>query len=460
VRRLVVLAPLLAACNSTPTGTLKLVTGGETDTFTRSPAPTSVRVSAVDLSGKVTTLATASLPTDTIDLGNLDENGVSSLEVQGLDAKGNVLVYGDTIPIQYGTLESATLQVFVQRTREFARLPSNMSDSRPAPVLSPVQGQYLFVGGGSDSAVATTSALFDFELLAPLASPPTMPFAPTTVAFAGPYAILIDSVAKNQAEYFDFTANATLAITPPSGGSFADVAGGQVVYSDTGVEYIVGATRTTGPPTAAVLVINTADSSDASYITGHLWWATLSAPRLGASAAWIPGRGLIVTGGSATAQGAEIIAPLPTTGTPAPMTGAPLPYPADPSVGAGSTYLVAQPLLLVAGGLDANGKDAGVRTIDPACTASCAPKTWSGLPVPIGNAQAFSFVASAADGAPPPAIVIGNDAMGTTHAFTLTSTAATEVPTKVPHKNARATPGPLGSILVVGGATEIESFYP
>jgi hypothetical protein len=459
VRRLVVLAPLLAACNSTPTGSLKLVTGGETDTFTRSPAPTSIKVSAVDSSGNVSTLATASLPTDTIDLGNLDENTVSTIVVQGLDAKGNTLVYGDTIPIQYGTLEQFTLQVFVQRTREFARLPSNMSDPRPAPVLSPVQGQYLFVGGGSETSVATTSALFDFQALAPLPSPPTMPFAPTTVAFAGPYALLVDSIAADQAEYFDFTANATLAVTPPMGGHFADVSGGQVILSDTGVEYIVGGTRTTGAPTAMVLVINTGDSSVADNITGKLSWATLSAARLGASAAWIPGRGLIVTGGSGTAPGAEILPPMPAVsgGT---VTGTPLPYPPDASVGAGAAYLAGQPLLLVAGGLGPNGQDAGVRTIDPACTASCAPKVWSSLPVPIGNAQAFSFLASDADGTPPPAMVIGNDAMGTTHAFTLTSTAATEVPTKVPHTNARATPGPLGSILVVGGATEIESYFP
>jgi hypothetical protein len=451
--------PLLAACNSTPSGTLKLVTGGETDTFTRSPAPTSVRVSAVDTSGNLSTLATASLPTDTIDLGNLDENTVSTLVVQGLDAKGNTLVYGDTIPIQYGTLESSTLQVFVQRTHEFARLPSNMSDPRPAPVLSPVQGQYLFVGGGSDSSVATTSSLFDFAALAPLSAPPKMPFAPTTVAFAGPYALLIDSVAANQAMYFDFTANATLAVTPPTGGSFADVAGGQVVVSDTGVEYIVGATRTTGAATAMVLVINTANSSNTN-ITGSLSWATLSAPRLGASAAWITGRGLIVTGGSAMAKGAEIVPPLSTSGTAQTLVGVPLPYAPDPSVGSGSAYLAAQPLLLVAGGLDATGQDAGVRTIDPACTANCTPTVWSSLTIPIGNAQAFSFVASAADGQPPPALVVGTAADGTTHAFSLTSTAATEVPTKVPHKNARATPGPLGSILVVGGATEIESFYP
>jgi hypothetical protein len=281
-----------------------------------------------------------------------------------------------------------------------------------------------------------------------------MPFAPTTVAFAGPYAMLIDSAANNNATYYDFTANATVSFTPPAGGSFADIAGGQVIIGDSGVEYIVGATRTTGTPTATVLVINTGDSSNANYITGNLTWARLSAPRLGAAAAWVSGRGLVVTGGSATAPGVEVLAPLPAT------KGAPLAYPADPSVGAGAAYSLDQTLLLVAGGLGPKGQDAGVRTIDPACVSMCAPKPVASLPVPIGNAQAFSFVASASDATPGSGIVIGNGPDGTTHAFLLTSTAATEVPTKVPHKNASATIGPLGSILVVGGATEIESFYP
>jgi hypothetical protein len=451
------LVPLLAACSSSPSGSLKLVTGGETDTFTRSPAPTSIRVQAVDSAGNATTLATASLPASTIDLGNLDENTVSTLVVQGLDASGKTIVYGQTIPIQYGTLESATLDVFVQRTGELARLPSNMNDSRPAPVLSPVQGQYLFVGGGSDSSVATTTALFDFEALAPLSNPPAMPFAPTTVAFAGPYALLIDSADKNNAAYYDFTSNTPVTPStgwPPAGGpTFADVAGGQVVIGDSGVEYIVGATRTTGTPTSAMLVVNTADGSNGSYITGNLSWAALSAPRLGASASWVSGRGLVVTGGSATAKGVEVL-------TPPATKAALLPFPSDASVGASSSYLPSQNVLLVAGGLGPGGTDAGVRTVDPACASNCAPVTWSSLPRAVGNSQTFSFVASASSNDPASGIVFGTDAMGTTHAFLLTPTAATELPTKVPHKNARASISPLGSILVVGGASEIESFYP
>ncbi len=447
----ILLPPLLvAACTNTPQGTLQLNTGGETDTFTRAPAPTTLRVDAVDSSGHVTTLASAHLPTSTVDLGTQDENASAILEVSGLDDTGKRLVYGATVPVQYGALESINLPVFVQRTGELARMPSPLSDSRPAPALAQVQGQYLFVGGGSDSAIALSTQLYDCEALSPLASPPTVTRAPESVAFVGTVALLIDSQGGT---YFDFSANAYQDVTPPTGATFADVAGGQTIVSDTGTEYIVGATRTTGAPTAAVLVINPSDTSVSADVTGKLSWATLSAPRLGAGATWVTGRGLVVTGGSAMAQGVEILGPLPAT------KGSPLAYGADPSVGAGATGFPPSDdaqHVLVAGGLGPTGRDAGVRLIDLACTAMCTPTVWSSLPVAIGNAQAFAWN-------PTEGLVLGSEGpggTGTTHVFHLTSTAATEVPTKVPHTNARAAVSPLGSIVVVGGASEIESFYP
>ncbi len=78
MRAIAVLAPLLAACSSTPNGTLQLVTGEETDTFTRAPVPTRLRVDGVDSSGTATTLASVSLPASSIDLGTHDENTVET----------------------------------------------------------------------------------------------------------------------------------------------------------------------------------------------------------------------------------------------------------------------------------------------------------------------------------------------------------------------------------------------
>jgi hypothetical protein len=448
VRAIAVLAPLLAACSSSASGTLQLVTGGESDTFTRSPAPSTLRVDAIDSSGQVTTLATAHLPTATIDLGTQDENAVATLEISGLDDSGTRLVYGASIPLQYGALDGVTVPIFVQRTGELARMPGPLPDSRQAPALSSVQGQYLFVGGGNDPALAQQTQFYDFGQLAPFSSPPTLPRRPQSIAFVGTIALIVDD---NGGTYFDFSANAAYTLQTPAGGSFADIAGGDTVVANDGTEYIVGATRTTGPATASVLIINPNDAStSATQPTGKLTWASLSAPRFGASATWVTGRGLVVAGGSTSAPGVEVLAALPNT------KGAPLAYPPDASMGAGATTLDTQHVLL-AGGLGVGGQDAGARSIDLACTAACTPAVWSALPVPIGTAQAFSLDAANA-------VVVGSEAgpsnRGLTHVFRLTSTAAKELPTKVPHYNARALLSPLGTMLVVGGASEIESFAP
>jgi hypothetical protein len=90
----------------------------------------------------------------------------------------------------------------------------------------------------------------------------------------------------------------------------------------------------------------------------------------------------------------------------------------------------------------------------------CTPATWSALKVAVGAAQVFTIDAANA-------FMIGSEASmggaasGTSHAYRLTSTTATEVPFKVPRQNARAALSPVGSIVVVGGgAAEIESFTP
>jgi hypothetical protein len=83
----------------------------------------------------------------------------------------------------------------------------------------------------------------------------------------------------------------------------------------------------------------------------------------------------------------------------------------------------------------------------------CAPTKWSALPVAVESARVASFDAAHA-------LVVGDDAAGLTHVFRLTSTSATDVPTKVPHTKARMAISPLHTIVLVGGAAEIESFTP
>jgi len=445
VRRPASLALLsIAACSSSPAGTIQLVTGAETDTFTRSPAPTALIVDAVDSQGTPTTLARVPLPATNVDLGKHDENAVAAITVSAVDALGDSVVFGSSLPLQYGSLEGATIPIFVQRTGELARMPGPLSDSRQAPVLSQVQGRYLFLGAGNDAAIAKTTQLYDFLSFAPLPAPPTLPRVPQSIAFVGTVALLIDA---SGGTYFDFSTNASAAAPVPTGSfSFADVAGGATVIANDGSEYIVGATRATGAATAAILVVDPANTKNSQYVTGNLTWASLSAPRLGAAATWVTGRGLVVTGGDATATGVEILSPLPSS------TGASLPYPPDSSVGAGTTALAGGQKVLVAGGVTPSGQDAGVRAIDLSCATDCTT-VWPALPVAIGATQAFALNATTA-------IVVGSEVSGPTHVFRLTSSSVRELPTRVLHKNARASLTPLGTLTVVGGASEIESFTP
>ncbi len=443
--RLLSLSPLFVfvACSSADSGTIQLVTGGETDTFTRSPAPTTLRVDALDPSGNDTVLATATLPATTIDLGTRDANAVATLAVSGLDASGRKLVFGTSLPVVYGGLSGATIPIFVQRTGELARMPGPLSDSRQGPLLSVVQGQYLFVGGGSDGSLAAATQLYDFAQFAPLPSPPSLPRAPESIAFAGTVAWLIDRAGGT---YFDFARNAHGDIVLPPGGSFADVAGGATVADGSGALYVVGATRTSGPATAVVLKIDPGDTSNAKYPFGNPSWLALTVPRVRAAATWVAARGLVVAGGSTSGAGVEVIQPGSTSGVA-------LAYPPDPSFGAGASALDTQHVLL-AGGVGPAGEDSGARAVDLACASQCAPVAWAALPVPLAFAQAFTLD-------PAGAFVVGSElASGQTHALRLTTTSAIEVPTKVMHRSARAVWSPVGSIVVFGGASIIESFSP
>jgi hypothetical protein len=434
--RMLLLALLLAiaACSSSSNGTLQIVTGEETDTFSRPPAPVvKLQVDSVDGSGNKRSLATATLPASSIDLGTVATNAVGTIEVSGTGADGSQLVYGQSLPIAFGALDGVTIPIFVQRTGELARMPRPLSDARPTPTLALFGGRFLFVGAGSDPALAQTTQLYDFAFLAPLTAPPALPRVPRSVAFVGMVGWLIDDGGATE---YDFSANTSSEATAPAGGLYGDVAGGATVLASDGSQYVVGATRTTGAPTAKVLALDP---------TGQPSWRSLTAPRLGAAVTWVDGRGLVVAGGSASAAGVEVLGIGATTGSA-------LAYPADGSIGAGASTLDPQHVLL-AGGVTIAAQDAGVRAIDLGCGAQCTPTPWSALPTALASVQAFASDAAHA-------LVVGSDLTGTTHVYRLTTTSATEVPTKVPHAGASALVSPVGSVVLFGGAHEIESFMP
>lgn len=453
VRRLatVTLALALPGCSPTASGTISLVTGGE-DAAATLVGVSELSVAWVDSDAGVHSLATAKLPAGTIDLGSLDVNTVGQLEVKGLDDAGVPVVFGSTIPVQFGLLDGVTLPVFIQRTGALARLPSPPIDTRTFPLLSVLGGRYLVVAGGDFSADAGTSGtlgastqLYDFASLSPLPSPPSVSVAPESMAIVNPsntgntVAYLID---ESNITAFDFSDNDAGVLPPPSGAAPADVAGGVTITGGSD-QYVVGPTRTIDAPTDTVLKIG----SD-----GSLSWLKLTAPRWGAAAAWVDGRGLVIAGGSASAAGVELLS---AAGAATPLVQ----YPADPAVSAGAATLDDMNLVLLAGGQMLDGSDPGVRLIDLSCAQTlCAPTAWAPLPMPLAWAQVFRA------SRPTTAIAVGSELYTQrTHVFALTSASADEVPTHAAHSGARAVSSPLGpqgSFWLFGGAPEIESFVP
>jgi hypothetical protein len=438
----------VAGCSTSDNGAIQIITDEEAGTFTASPALT--RLSVVAESGDASTvLATAQLPTSTIDLGQLSEtSSVVSIAVEGFDSSNTQRAFGATLPVEYGALAGQTISVFVQRKGTLARLPGPLTDARQAPTLSVLQGEYLLVTGGSETPVAATTQLYDFGFFTPIGAPPTLPIAPRSIALAGTVAWLIGDTAG---WYFDFSSNSSAALTLPTGGTFADIAGGATVIDANGAQYIVGATRLTGSPTDKVLKVDPSDGSNTAYPYGNTTWITLSAPRLGAAAAWTSNYGLVVAGGSNTAAGVEYVMGS-TTGTALNQ------FPPDPAFGAGAAALDGTHVL-VAGGAAGLFQDPGVRDLDLGCaggSASCATVvSWGNLPVVVSPAQTFSWSTTT------DALVVGNAfGAGTTHVFRLSPTGITEVPTRTPHTNARAAWSPVGSIVLFGGANAIESFTP
>ncbi|HXN32185.1 MAG TPA: hypothetical protein VN894_09995, partial [Polyangiaceae bacterium] len=90
-----------------------------------------------------------------------------------------------------------------------------------------------------------------------------------------------------------------------------------------------------------------------------------------------------------------------------------------------------------------------------ACNMQCAPASWAALPNPLPLIPAQVFASGPAN-----ALLVGDDPSGTTRVYRLTATATASVASKVTHMGARAIVSPLGSVVLVGGASEIESFVP
>jgi hypothetical protein len=411
---------LLLACSDTPEGTIALVTGEETDVFSRAPAPVTLVTEKVALDGTRTEIARTSLPADTVRLGDQQRSDVGALRVTGLDAAGQPVVRGETLLVQWGALENTALEVFVQRTGELARMPRGPSAFEPQ-VATVIAGRYVFAANG------TSSMLYDLLALRPLSNPPVLSRPAKSIASVGTAVLVVDDAGATTLDLSDGT---SYPLDAPTGGTFAEVAGGAHVAAPDGTQYIVGATRATGGPTARVLVIDA---------EGKGSFAALSGAREGACATFIEGRGLVVVGGDSAAAGAEVLGPGATLGTP-------LPFPPDPTKGCGATALD-NAHVAVAGGGAAGGP---VRVLDLACTTACAPASWPDT-VPLVRAEASTIASDVA-------FVVGDDATGATHAYRASATGTREIPLRVARRGARLVRTAAGVFAVVGGAAGIEQY--
>lgn len=420
---------VLGACTDPPTATLTITTGEETDAFSRAPAPTTLLVEGMGLDGTVEQLAKTSLPTDDVSLGDKSRADIGAIRVTASDATGKALLKGETLFVQYGALENTSLEVFVQRTGELARLP-RAPMTLEAPLLGVSVGRYLVAASGTDIY------LYDLLRLTVLSGIPALPKPARSLVTFGAAAIVIDD---QGASTFDLSAQTVGELAAPAGGTFAEVAGGATVYLPDGSAFVVGGTRSTGGPSARVLAITK---------EGGVAFASLATPREGACATWVEGRGLVIAGGTTDpkAAGAEVLAPGSTQ-------GAPLAYPADAVKRCGAATIDPSHVL-VAGGVgspdDVKGA-APARVLDLACAKDCKPAVWTGA-LPLVRAEAFALTQGAA-------LVVGDDASGATRAFRMTSAEAREIAVKAPRRNARLVALPVaGTAAIVGGAAPIEQY--
>lgn len=418
------LAALVLSCGKTPTATLTLVTGGENDAFSRPPVPTLLVVESIGVDDSKKEIARTTLPTQgDLSLGDASETDLGALRVTAFDATGRPVIGGQTLFLQFGALQDISLEVLVQRLGEFARAPRTPRATFAAPVVDLVSTRYIFAASG------TSTLLYDMLFLQPLTFAPTLPRAAESVATYGATAIVVDGAG---ASTVDLSSGSAKDFPAPTGGTFAEIAGGKTLRASDGSVYIIGATRTGGGPSARILRI----SSD-----GNVDFAALSTPREGACATWVDGRGLVVAGGSSDGSFAEILS---TTATQA----APLPFPADGTKGCGAAMLDAGHVV-VAGGTNATGISPA-RVLDLGCVANCVPAAWKD-PVPLVRGDVSRV-------APDAVLLVGDDANGATLAYRASATELREVPLRVARRGGRMLVLSDGSSAIVGGAPEIELY--
>ncbi len=489
------------ACTSTTLqGSLAIVTGPDNG-FLEKPVPTLLDVQFVsNVGGNVTVTpgATTRLPSDgALNLPSQPGANVDTIQITGYADGGDAVVSGTTVPVALDQLSGITLNIFVQRTGQFSRLPAANGDAAAVlgapsntPLLTTLYSRYLLVADNRGQSTATQ--LYDNLTWQPepeagpclslpslsLAFVPTWTGGDSGTDGGSTIGALLQLGRNGTANWLDITDStgcgpdaqvASDAMTPP-GGSFAAAAGGQTILGLTN-SFVVGATRTNdGGATTGVLRISP---------SGVLSWTNLQVPRLGAAAVYSSGgtsTGVYIFGGnlegdggadaSGGTLGVEFVSDNGGEGT----ASTPFPLPTDTTRGAGAVVLNASttPFVVLAGGVKPDGKPAPVRIYSVANgTTDAAPGVldggaWPPLPVTFVSTQLYALSdTTSPHGAA--VIVIGTEKSGVTSAYIIGQklSAAVRVPFRVGRTNAQSILLPNGSLAVVGGDSgTIESFIP
>jgi hypothetical protein len=429
-RKLVVaLAVALAGCGEEelPPGEAVITLGQESDAWAGSEV---ALVETEDDSGKRSEILRTSAPISRFELG---KGGVTTFVVSGLDAGDVARVRGRSLPVNPAGFAGIELPLFVSRASELARPPGNLQNPQTdSPPLELVMGRYLFAFGGTDADRARVDA-YDFGSWQPFGyqsmSCPTPPCRVESFAVVdGSLGLALGGDWGLEVDFLDL-ANpiATDAPLPEGLGSYGDVVGGATIHAEDGSAYLIGGTRS-GTPTAAVVRI---------HPDGKLEYSQLAAPRAGAAATWVTGRGLVVVGGGDdVAAGAELLAKDASSFVP-------LPFPADQTTGATIVSIDGSSVVRL-GGRNAAGMPAESVALNLGCGTACAPEP-AGAALDLVSARGFLLPSDRV-------LVVGTSSNGETLAFSWSEAEAISVALREPRKGASATAVPTGHVAIVGGA--------
>ena len=276
-------------------------------------------------------------------------------------------------------MDDLAIPMFVGPVNQLSGAADSVLVARRDGVGAVVAGSFVVVAGDRNAAGHEDGPLeesvptaYDLSRWQAVPYAPLFPRTPRSMApISDDISLLIND---SGADWFDFSSFTSEPATTPFAASFADVAGGISVEGDDGEHYVVGATRRDGSETASVIRIAPDRTMQA---------LTLTSARVGAAATWMPGRGLVVIGGSSTAAGVEVLAK-------GGSEFVPLDYGPIDRYGSGAAAYDTEHVL-VAGGSAGSSPSSEVLSVDVSCASSCAPAI-APLQVPaVAHAQALAI---------------------------------------------------------------------